>query len=305
MGTLELGCSDCIMSAGTSNAMSDASTGRRPLRDASNALTEEEFNLFRQLLSQETGIELDAKKRPFVAGRLASRLALLNIPSYRDYYRLIAQPDNDVERLQALDLLTTHETWFFREGKHFEKLRAKAMTHRADRPFRVWSAACASGEEAYSIGMVLADVFGAPSQRWEVLATDISTSGLEAARHGRYPLSRAEAIPRALLHRFCRKGVRSQEGMFMVSRELRAQVRFDFLNLFRPFPDLPVFDIIFLRNTLIYFKPAGRQQILNAIEPHLAEDGLLLVSHTESLQGLDSRFALVKPGIYRKPEIRS
>jgi len=275
---------------------------RKSFGAVASGLTDEEFNLFRQLMLRETGIELDDKKRPFLASRLANRLAILNLPSYGDYYRLITEPDNDRERLEALDLLTTHETWFFREVKHFEKLRQKALTHRTPRPFRVWSAACSSGEEAYSIALVLADVFGAVPQRWELVASDIGLSGLEVARHGRYPLSRAEPIPRPLLEKFCLKGVRSQEGTFMVSKQIRSCVRFEFMNLFKPLPDLPVFDIVFLRNALIYFKPAARQQILKTIEPLVTHDGFLFVSHTESLQGLDSRFTLVQPGIYRKTE---
>ncbi len=266
------------------------------------ALTDAECNLFRELLLQETGIALDKNRRSFLSSRLAKRLTLLNLSSYGDYYRLISQPENKAERLRVLDLLTTHETWFFREEKHFEKLRAKALEHRGSRPFRVWSAACASGEEAHSAAMVLADVFGPASQRWELVASDISLSGLEIARHGRYPLSRAKPIPHPLIQKFCLKGIHNQDGKFLISRQLRARVRFEYINLFRALPDLPLFDIIFLRNTLIYFKPAARQHILSAIEPLIALEGFLFVSHTESLQGLDSRFVLVQPGIYRKME---
>lgn len=266
------------------------------------ALTDEECNLFRTLLLQETGIALDEKRRSFLSNRLAKRLTTLNLSSYGDYYRVLSQPENKAERLRVLDLLTTHETWFFREKKHFEKLRTKALEHRGSRPFRVWSAACASGEEAYSAAMVLTDVFGPASQRWELVASDISLSGLEIARHGRYPLARAKPIPHPLVHKFCLKGIHSQDGKFLISRQLRARIRFEYINLFKALPDLPVFDIIFLRNTLIYFKPTARKYILSAIEPLIALEGLLFVSHTESLQGLDSRFALVQPGIYRKPE---
>ena len=256
-------------------------------------LTDEECNLFSKLLLQETGIALDKTRQSFLSSRLAKRLPILNLSSYGDYYRLISQPENKAERLRVLDLLTTHETWFFREEKHFEKLRAKALEHRGSRPFRVWSAACASGEEAHSAAMVLADVFGPASQRWELVASDISLSGLEIARHGCYPLARAKPIPHPLIRKFCLKGIHSQDGKFLVSRQLR---------LFKALPDLPLFDIIFLRNTLIYFKPTARKHILRAIEPLIALEGFLFVSHTESLQGLDAHFALVQPGIYRKME---
>jgi len=247
----------------------------------------------------DTGIDLDERKRTFLASRLANRLAILNLPSYADYYRLITQPDNEAERFQAIDLLTTHETWFFREDKHFDTLRATALAHREPRPLRVWSAACASGEEAYSIAMVLADVLGIAPYRWELLASDISVSGLDVARHGRYPLSRAEPVPLPLLQKYCLKGVRSAEGTFMVSKRLRACVRFELINLAKPLPTLPAFDIVFLRNTLIYFRPTARQQILKTIESRILPGGLLFVSHTESLQGLSSRFSMLRPGIYR------
>lgn len=271
-------------------------------RGSASELTPAEFSQFCAFFFEETGIELDGKKKSFLASRLASRLAALNLPRYDDYFRFISQPENKTERLRAIDLLTTHETWFFREAKHFDRLREKALNHHVNRPFRVWSAACSSGEEAYSIALTLADALDPLCRRWELLASDISWSSLEVARSARYSLSRSERIPRNLLEKYCLRGVRSQDGTFRISNPIRANTRFELINLIKPLPELPMFDVVFLRNTLIYFKPAARRRILNNIAPRMAADGLLFISHAESLQGLDPRFQMIKPGVYSRRE---
>lgn len=265
-----------------------------------NIVSLHDFDLLRRFFAEQTGIELEDNKRSFLASRLAPRLMMLNLPDYGAYYRYIMQENKSQERLMAIDLLTTHETWFFREGKHFDELQHQAGKHRSSQPFRVWSAACSSGEEAYSIAMTLTDALGPASGLWELVASDITISGLATARSGRYSMARTKSIPPAYLTKYCLKGVRSQEGSFLLTRPIRAAVRFEFINLVKPLPDLAPFNIVFLRNILIYFKPKARQKMIQLLSNKIANGGFLYISHSESLQGLDVPFVMERPGVYRK-----
>ncbi len=262
------------------------------------AMTENEFQRFQALFAQTLGLSFTSEKRDLLTLRLAPRLAALGLRDYTAYHALIARPEAREERLRAFDLVTTHETWFFREIRHFDYLREQASEWPLDRKLRVWDAACSSGEEAYSIAMTLAEVMGTHRKRWELLASDISHPCLQAARHGKYPLGRGKDIPQRHLERFCLKGVHSQEGQFCIRRELRDTVHFKLINLVEPLPLLSPFDMIFLRNTLIYMNPAVRTSIVTALTSRLAPDGILFISHTESLQGLGLKFRLLQPGIY-------
>lgn len=265
-----------------------------------NIVSLHDFDLLRRFFAEQTGIELEDNKRAFLASRLAPRLMMLNLADYGAYYRYIMQESKGQERLMAIDLLTTHETWFFREEKHFQELQHQAETHRSSNPLRVWSAACSSGEEAYSIAMTLTDVLGPANGLWELVASDITISGLATARSGRYSMARAKSIPPPFLTKYCLKGIRSQEGSFLLTRPIRAAVRFEFINLVKPLPNLDPFNIVFLRNILIYFKPEARQRMIRTLSSKISTGGFLYISHSESLQGLDVPFVMERPGIYRK-----
>lgn len=269
-------------------------------RPASAAMTENEFHRFQALFAQTLGLAFTPEKRDLLTLRLAPRLAALGLGDYTAYHARIAPPEAREERLRAFDLVTTHETWFFREIRHFDYLREQASEWPLDRPLRVWDAACSSGEEAYSIAMTLAEVMGTRHKRWELLASDISHSCLQAARDGTYPLGRGKDIPQRHLERFCLKGVHSQEGRFCIRRELRDTVHFQLINLVDPLPSFPPSDMVFLRNTLIYMNPAVRTSVVTALTSRLDSGGILFISHTESLQGLGLKFRLLQPGIYRR-----
>lgn len=146
--------------------------------------------------------------------------------------------------------------------------------------------------------MQLADLLGdAP---WEVVASDLSTQVLEKARRGLYSMQRAQEIPRPYLTRFCLKGIGSQDGNFMVARELRSRVRFMQLNLNAPFPELGEFDVIFLRNVMIYFDNDTKREVVHRMLPLLKPGGHLLIGHSESLNGVTDAYRLVMPSVYRK-----
>jgi chemotaxis protein methyltransferase CheR len=262
-------------------------------------LSDHEFTRFQRFIHEAAGITLTASKKPLVSGRLAKRLAHYGLGSYAEYFTLISSGRSPEEAQTAVDLLTTNETYFFREPQHFTLLREQALQARgrAD-PFRVWSAACSSGEEAYSIAMVLADSLGAAA--WEVVGTDVSMRMLHAAACAHYPMARTTHLPPAYLRRFCLKGMGEQAGTLLIERSLRARVRFRQANLNAPLPELGMFDLIFLRNVMIYFSDDTKRAVVARLLPLLRAGGHFLIGHAESLNGISEALSQVAPSIYRK-----
>ncbi len=260
-------------------------------------LTDKEFKSFSQMMFDMAGINLTEAKKPLVSGRLAKRLAQHALDSYGDYFKLI-QADKG-ERQMALDLLTTNETYFFREPKHFEFLaQTVAPAMRAQSPLRVWCGASSTGEEPYTIAMTLAESLG--HMRFDILASDISSRVLQTAEQALYPMEDAEDIPRALRAKYCLNGVGSQQGRFLIDKPIRERVRFESINLCAPLPDLGSFDIIFLRNVMIYFTMETKRQVVARLLPLLRPGGYFFISHSESLHGVTDQLQLVKPSIYFK-----
>ncbi len=264
------------------------------------AISDAEFARFRAMVKDLTGINLSDQKKALVTGRLGSRLRHRGAATFGDYYKLIRDPSETQELQTAIDLLTTNETYFFREPEHFEILANHIRSLRpVPLPFRVWSAASSSGEEAYSLAMVLADTLG--SGEWSVLGTDISTRVLERARRALYPMERATGIPQAHLRAHCLKGQGQHEGMLLVSKALRAKVSFAQANLMKTLPKLGPFDVAFLRNVLIYFEPAEKLKAVETVAAQIKPGGLLFVGHSESLTGLDHGLKPLRPTVYRVP----
>lgn len=262
-------------------------------------LHDDEFAQFQRWIHQTAGIDLSPAKKALVASRLSKRLCYYELESYGDYFSLIMH--NRGSELQiALDLLTTNETYFFREPKHFEFLGNKVLRQLPkERMVRIWSAASSSGEEPYSLAMTLADHLELGN--WEVIASDISTRVLEQARTGLYPIERAHNIPLPLLMKYCLKGVGFQEGTFIIDRKLREKVQFYHINLNQELPDIGLFDVILIRNVMIYFNRETKGQVLQRLVPRLRKGGYLIVSHAESLNGLPHGLQVVSPSIYLKP----
>lgn len=260
------------------------------------AITEAEFAQFRKLIFDIAGISLSEAKRSLLVGRLSKRLKHFGFASFSEYYRHVTAAQHDGELQTMVDLLTTNETFFFREPKHFQFLQSLAT--RAGAPFRVWSAACSSGEEVYSMAMVLAETRG--SNAWEVVGSDISSRVLAKARHGHYPLSRIDGIPPALLRKYCLKGIGDHAGTLLITKELRERVRFFQNNLMNPQRNLGLFDVIFLRNVMIYFNNETKRQVIANLLPFLKSDGYLVVGHSESLNGLANELTAERPTIYRR-----
>lgn len=267
------------------------------------SITDAEFAQFQKLIYQIAGITLSNAKKVLLIGRLTKRLKPFGFTSFGQYFRHVTSGEDEGERQTMVDLLTTNETYFFREPKHFDFLRELASNRRRAGTFRVWSAASSSGEEAYTIAMVLAEALG--NTPWEIVGTDISTQVLETARRGHYPLERANGIPQLLLKKYCRKGLNEHAGTLLVARELRERVQFMQSNLMDPRQGLGLFDAIFLRNVMIYFDNDIKRKAIANLLPFLKPDGHFIVGHSESLTGLSDALRPLRPTIYRRAETKA
>lgn len=269
-----------------------------------HGVSDQEFALFRKLIYRLAGINMADSKKPLLAGRLTRRLRHHGLESFRDYYSLVTRAEHSDELQLMVDLLTTNETYFFREAAHFDYLQTFAASRRG-RPFRVWSGASSSGEEPYTIAMVLAETLGMAAN-WEIVASDISLSMLEKAHAGLYPMERGKGIPPELLKKYCLKGVREQEGNFLVDTRLRERVDFRHINLISPTTrDLGQFDLIFLRNVMIYFDNDTKRKVVSNMLPHLREDGTFIVGHSETLTGITDALSAMRPTLYCQPHMRA
>jgi len=248
-----------------------------------NTITDVEFGHFQRFIFDAAGITLSSAKKALVTGRLAKRLQACNLRSYSEYFKLLSSGSAPAEVQNAVELLR----------------QIAQRSAGGSLPFRVWSAASSSGEEAYSIAMVLADTLG--DGPWDVMGSDISTRVLERARTGHYPMERTRHIPEAYLKRFCLRGMDEQQGTLLVSRALRSRVSFTQINLNTSLPRLASFDMVFLRNVMIYFNGETKRQVVARIVSTLKPGGHLCIGHSESLNDINPGLLQVAPSIYRKP----
>jgi chemotaxis protein methyltransferase CheR len=263
------------------------------------SITDTELTQFRRFIYDAAGITMSEQKKALVEGRLAKRLNTHGLESFSQYYQYLSSGEHPDEVQVAVDLLTTNETYFFREIKHFEFLRTQALAARNRvQPFRVWSAASSSGEEAYSIAMVLADCM--ESTPWEVLGTDISTQVLKGAARALYTMERARHIPQDYLRRFCLKGAGEHQGKLLIDRNLRSRVLFRHVNLNVPLPNIGQFDMIFLRNVMIYFSDDTKREVVARVIATMKPNGFFCVGHSESLNNISGAVESVAASIYRR-----
>jgi chemotaxis protein methyltransferase CheR len=248
--------------------------------DAATLLNDGDFATVRQLIADYAGIRLSLQKRNMVYNRLLRRLRTRRVGSFGEYLELV-QRDGSDERESFVNALTTNLTAFFREPHHFELLHAHAQQRALERgaPLRCWSSACSTGEEAWSIAMVLREAGCAG----EVLGTDIDTEVLNTAQTGVYRMERTTSLAPERLRRHLLRGAGSNEGLVSVRPELRALVRFAQLNLQSPvWPAQQQFDVIFCRNVVIYFDREFQKKLLARLADLLVPGGLLMVGHSES-----------------------
>jgi chemotaxis protein methyltransferase CheR len=293
--------------AGASDSPLDpAASALVSFQSFSREISEKEFLHLRNLVYEEAGIWLTHAKTALLVGRLAKRLRHHGLKSFKQYYNLVIESPE--ERIQMLDALSTNETRFFREPQHFELLKSvifprwaeQAATGRRGRKIRVLSAGCSTGQEPYSLAMVLLDRFPAASG-WqiEITATDLSTRALEIARTGIWPATKADEIPSSLLKAFMLKGFADQAGKMKAGPEIRSIVQFFRMNLNeQAYPLTGKFEMIFCRNVLIYFDQRGRERVVRRLANFLSPDGYLFLGHAESLHTLSDRLRTVIPTVY-------
>ncbi len=268
------------------------------------------FDFIAAMIYQLAGIHLAAHKVEMVYSRLARRLRDLHLKDFDAYCALLESDAAAREVNFLVNALTTNLTSFFRESHHFEHLAqvvlpgVRQRQAGASRPrLRIWSAGCSSGQEPYTIAMVVAHALGGDIRRWDarILATDIDTNMVDTARRGQYPGDQAGSIPGPLRDRYTRRQ-RNGDGdpVIVMDDELKRLITFKPLNLLEPWPMKGPFDAIFCRNVLIYFDRAGRTHVIENFARLLSQDGYLFLGHSESLYGVSNSFQQAGPTIYRR-----
>lgn len=264
-------------------------------------ITDRELKQYQNLIYEWAGIHMPDSKRALISGRLLKRLRFYQLASYQDYLDLIQNPANKEEKQIMINLLTTNETYFFRESQHLDYLRDHILPElKGNDVFRVWSAAASSGQEAYSIAMILEE--SEAKGRWEILGTDINEVVLEKARKAIYPIEASEKIPQALLKKYCLRGINNEYGNFTVVDELKKNIRFMKMNLNEEFANIGQFDVVFVRNVMIYFNLETKIELIDKIYRVIKKNGYLILGHSENLNNINKNFKTMVPTIYRKLE---
>lgn len=263
-------------------------------------LQDKTFRRIADLMYAAVGLCLGGNKRALVASRLGPRIQRLNLGGYEEYLTLIAGEDHG-ELQMAVDLLTTNETYFFREPEHFALLERELQRARP-RSVAVWSAASSFGDEAFSAAMVLSDLQqqGCIGDEWSVLGTDISDRVLRSASEAIFPEERLRDVSRQRLRNHCLRGEGPAQGFAQMQPRLRERVRFGRLNLCQPFEELGPFDVVFLRNVLIYFDGPTKSAVLDRVLQQLRADGLLFIGTAEGRVPCATPLQTLRPGAFRK-----
>ena len=279
----------------------------RPYMDAGSSSIEErpmlprDFDRIRQMAYEFCGIDLGGKQ-VLVGARLGKKLRELELDSFEQYCDLVENDPYGDSFTEMIDALTTNHTSFLRESQHFEFLRKTVLPALpGDSGLQIWSAACSSGEEPYSIAFSLASLLGyAMFSRLSITATDISTRVLKKAQQGLYDSSALSMLPADMLHSCLLKGTGRYEGSCLVKREIRELVEFRQLNLLRDCSSIGPFHVIFCRNVMIYFDQKTQQRVVNNLITRLASGGYLLIGHSESLNSIEHPLKYVCSATYRK-----
>ncbi len=265
------------------------------------AVGDAEFAFFRDLIHLSTGIALKESKRSLIAARLARRLRALGLDSFAGYRRFLETSDpSGAELAMMINCITTNKTSFFREEEHFASLadRMVAAERAGQEIYRVWSAACSTGEEPYIIAMT---ALAAPRRiEVRVLASDLDTEVLARAQQGEYPMESLEGMDGQAKRRYFLRGRGERQGWVKVKPEVRELVTFRRVNLIEePWAIQARFDAIFCRNVIIYFDRGTQRRLIGRLAQYLAPGGLLFVGHAETLFWLDDLLAAVDHSVYR------
>lgn len=262
-------------------------------------LTDKEFQDIVAYIQSNYGINL-SKKRQLIESRMYSVLAEKNLNNFTDYFNLIKQNDSS-EITAMLNKLTTNHTYFLRESSHFDFMKEVFLPmqekNNREKDIRIWSAGCSSGEEAYTTIMVMKDYFGLEKWDYRILATDISTKVMDAAKIGLYSRESLKDIPPTWERKYF---IKKDEDCYALSDEVKKEVIFRPFNLMEPFIFKRPFDLIFCRNVMIYFDQETKNKLINKFYDVLKPGGYLFIGHSETVQRDSSKFKYIKPSIYQK-----
>lgn len=269
-------------------------------------MTINEFRQFSRMIGETCGIRMPESKKSMLESRLQKRLRALDLRSFGAYYEYLESPEGmRVELPRMIDVVTTNKTDFFREPVHFDYLAAHVLpefVRHNHRPLRIWSAGCSSGEEPYTIAIVINE-FAATHEmvRFSILATDICTTVLEKARLGVYDEEKLNPVSQDLKKKYFLRSKDKSRGVVRVVPALRSQVTFRHLNFFdEDFGIGHAMDVIFCRNVLIYFDRDKQEMLLNSFCRYLAPGGYIFLGHSETVNGLDVPLVHLESTIYRK-----
>jgi chemotaxis protein methyltransferase CheR len=264
------------------------------------ALSDRTFERITGLMHTSIGLAFAPSKKALISSRLGPRIQRLGLDSFEDYAALIETEDCG-EFQMAVDLLTTNETYFFREPAHYALLEATLAREKV-RSLRVWSAASSFGDEAYSTAMLLADMAqqGRIGGDWSILGTDISDRVLQSAARGIFPEDRLRDVTPERLKRYCLRGEGESAGLVQIGPKLRDRVRFGQLNLCEPIDALGPFDVVFLRNVLIYFDAPTKSAVVDSVLTQLRPGGLFFIGTAEGRVPCKTPLTTLAPGAFRK-----
>lgn len=270
-----------------------------------------DYQFIREIVYSHSRINLGPDKQELVSARLGKRLRATGKATITDYCDLLRTPAGSEELGNLIDVISTNHTYFFREEGHFEALRdiilpdlIRRRERNAASPLRVWSAACSSGEEPYSIAIALEEYFAANPPAWQrqIEATDISTRILAKAQAAIYPAETVSRMSPAMVKAYFQTGYSEQAGLYRVKPTLRSLVRFRQLNLLEgALPFNEPFQIIFCRNVMIYFDRPTQEELVQRLKSKLVPGGYLMVGHSESLTGINHGLKMIRPATYQNP----
>lgn len=274
---------------------------------SSHRLSDGLFQEFSDLVYEKTGIFLKPEKKELLNARLGKRLRATGIDSFQEYYDYVINDSSGEELVHLIDNVSTNFTSFFRENSHFEILSSTVLPafvkegRGKNKEILLWSSASSSGEEPYTMAMVVADfVSRHPEMHYRIMATDISTRVLAQAKRGVYAEERIAKVPKPFLKKYFQKGMGNSEGYVKVKEDLRRMVHFDRFNLMGDFPWRAAIDVIFCRNVMIYFDRETQQVLVNKFHQALSPGGFLFIGHSESISGLKHNFIQINSTAYQK-----
>jgi chemotaxis protein methyltransferase CheR len=296
--------------ADSSDFLHAGARGMTVRADSSPALSDRDFARFSRLVHEQCGIRLGPHKKTMLEGRLRKRLRALQADSFEDYVDFVfSQAGLRDELVHLIDVVTTNKTDFFREAAHFDFMMKNTLPELVEtfgigltRKLRVWSAACSTGEEPYTLAMVLSEFSGeVPGFDFSILATDISTRVLETARLGIYREEKVMPVPFEFKKKYLLRSKDPEKKQVRVIPELRRRVTFRRLNLMTDeFHINEPVDIIFCRNVIIYFDQPTQKRLLTRLTDHLAAGRFLFMGHSETLHSMQLPLTQLAPSVYRK-----